>query len=528
MQEADQRRCFIFFKNYIFDTLVFFTIMKYPTIFFLLLSLECFSQNQNSIWCFGDSAGIDYSGVIPLTFVSGMDGRGSCVSISDSSGSLLFYAETRAGMIWNSARTYNKLHQLMQNDDSIYGEAWYNELVIVPVGNNIYYLFSTCVSFANAKGLYYCVIDMNQNGGLGAVIQKNIQLNNFQNADCLSAVKHGNGRDWWVLSKQYNPSGTSHNRFYVYLVTSSGISDTLIQNLGNAIDYGFQKIIFNSTGEKLMHLINDGFLAEYDFDRCTGTISNQNIIYLGQTGNITRYFWEGAYSPDNSKFYISITVNEPSVNDTSYILQYDLASSNIHASRDTLFYIKMPVVGGAIRLAPDGKIYYTCLYASGVPNGYPYPDSTRNMYNENLGVINYPDSAGPACNFQPFSFYLGGKRTYWGLPNNPNYSLGPLAGSPCDTLGVGINEPILKIYPELFVFYHPGWQKLFVNAQHIKGRNCLLQINDMNGRKVFSLTKQTQPPYFTQEIDCSTLSSGVYVVSLQTEKEQLVKKFVKE
>lgn len=58
--------------------------------------------------------------------------------------------------------------------------------------------------------------------------------------------------------------------------------------------------------------------------------------------------------------------------------------------------------------------------------------------NENLGVINLPDSPGLACNFQPWSFYLGGKRTYWGLPNNPDYELGPVTGSICDTL-TGIN-----------------------------------------------------------------------------------------
>jgi hypothetical protein len=146
----------------------------------------------------------------------------------------------------------------------------------------------------------------------------------------------------------------------------------------------------------------------------------------------------------------------------------------------------------------------------------------------NLGVINYPDSVGNACDFQPFSFNLGGKRTYLGLPNNPNYSLSPLAGSPCDTLGVGISETEIKNNAELFVFYHTGWQKLFVNAQHIKGKNCLLQIFDIDGRIVYSSSKKTQPPYFTQDIDMSIFSKGMFIVSLQTEKEKLVKKFVKD
>ncbi|MBK8846993.1 MAG: hypothetical protein IPO27_10775 [Bacteroidetes bacterium] len=69
---------------------------------------------------------------------------------------------------------------------------------------------------------------------------------------------------------------------------------------------------------------------------------------------------------------------------------------------------------------------------------YPYQDSMRNYINENLSVINEPDSLGAKCDYQPFSFYLGGKRTYYGLPNNPNYELGPLLGSACDTLSASM------------------------------------------------------------------------------------------
>ncbi|MBK7969788.1 MAG: hypothetical protein IPK08_13070 [Bacteroidetes bacterium] len=91
-----------------------------------------------------------------------------------------------------------------------------------------------------------------------------------------------------------------------------------------------------------------------------------------------------------------------------------------------------------MRLAPDDKIYCSLNYYDGI-NTYPYSDSLNNQFNQNLCVINDPDSAGLACNFTPFSFSLGGNETYWGLPNNPDYDLPALAGSPCDTL-VSQNE----------------------------------------------------------------------------------------
>ena len=269
-----------------------------------------------------------------------------------------------------------------------------------------------------------------------------------------------------------------------------------------------------------------GLLAEYNFDRCTGIISNQNIIFPQQNNNPIQIYFDGAYSFDGSKFYISTTFYNPA-NDTSWLYQFDLSASNIPLSCDTLNFLKNPVMGGAIRLAPNGKIYYTSLYVSGVPNGYPYPDSVRNMYNENLSVINFPDSSGSACDFQQFSFYLGGKRTYWGLPNNPDYGLGPLAGSACDTLGVGMSETGKENEAILHSFYHSGWQKVFVNAQHLKGRNALLQIFDMNGKLLFSSSKPIQPPYFTQEVDFTAFAKGMYIVNLETEKENLVKKFIK-
>jgi hypothetical protein len=105
-----------------------------------------------------------------------------------------------------------------------------------------------------------------------------------------------------------------------------------------------------------------------------------------------------------------------------------------------------------LKRGPDGKIYYATAWNDGVNFNFPYPDSVYNMYNMNLGVINYPDSPGVSCDFQPFSFYLGGKRNYWGLPNNPDYDLPQLYGSPCDTLHVQVKEnhnprTALKVFP---------------------------------------------------------------------------------
>jgi hypothetical protein len=493
----------------------------------LFIELSAFGQTQNSIWVFGDSAGIDFSNVSnPIPIVSGMGGRGSCASISDSAGNLIMYCYNKTGVSDYSTSVYNYTNDTVTNGNLLNGEGLYNQITIIPkpLDSAKYYIFH--VGIFGTQGFYYSLVDMTLNGGLGEVTQKNIPLiNNTRIADCARAIKHGNGRDWWVVAKLSSSPLTNYNRFFVFLVSPFGISPSLTQSFGNATDQDFQKFIFNSGGSKLMLINTKGLMTEYDFDRCTGIISNPNIIYPEQSTNFNRFFWEGEYSHNDTFFYTTTTWSS-FPNDTSRLLQFNLLAADIPSSCDTLFEARNPYLFGAVRLAPDKKIYMTTFYNWGFP-GYPYPDSVYNPTNMNLSVINYPDSIGATCDFQPFSFYLGGKRTYAGLPNNPNYSLGPLSASSCDSLTVAITLPTSNS-SELFVFYHTGWQKLFVNAHYIKGKNSLLKVFDINGKEVYSSSKNTNPPYFTQDVDVSKLTNGVYIVAMQTEKERLVKRFVKE
>ncbi len=158
-----------------------------PACFFIItiiistFSFSAYSQKQNNIWCFGDSAGIDFNNVSnPITFSSSLDTRGSCVSIADTNGQLLFYANTRALGPNNTTVVYNRIHQLMENSDSIVGEGWYNELIILPFPGDEkkYYLFS--LEVLSPYGLYYSIIDMSYNGGQGKVVQKNAQLQTYK------------------------------------------------------------------------------------------------------------------------------------------------------------------------------------------------------------------------------------------------------------------------------------------------------------------------------------------------------------
>src|SRR6188768_1572685 len=75
---------------------------------------SAFPQNRNSIWCFGDSAGIDFRNPSsPVTFKTGIRSRSDCASIADENGNLLFYVGSDTTVNLSSGFVYNRNHQQM-------------------------------------------------------------------------------------------------------------------------------------------------------------------------------------------------------------------------------------------------------------------------------------------------------------------------------------------------------------------------------------------------------------------------------
>lgn len=398
--------------------------------------LFCFFLNNASAqftdryWCFGDSAAIDFRNLNnPVPATSILRSRGTCASICDSSGNLLFYASDPHVDLWENGGVLkvgyivNKNDQIMEGGDTLVGSSWYQEMIIVPDPGNInrFYLFHIGVTSSLTPGFYYSVIDLNYNGGLGKVIQKNIQLQTFPVCDGLAAVKHGNGRDWWVVLKHWYYS-SPNNDFYSYLITPTGISGPFIQQIGTAQWTNILRLKFTQDGSKLFQTSAWNLIEEFNFDRCTGQLSNPiTIEQQDTTFSQMDYYWSCATSPDNSKLYIS-SISNGQNQDTSYLFQFDLNATNILASKDTLYTIVKPPIAGLLQMGPDRKIYFSCAYDTlDCDFFYLYCDTTYYSENMNLCVINQPDSLGAACDFQPFSYYLGGHRSYMGLPNNPNY-----------------------------------------------------------------------------------------------------------
>ena len=137
------------------------------------------------------------------------------------------------------------------------------------------------------------------------------------------------------------------------------------------------------------------------------------------------------------------------------------------------------------------------------------------MYNMNLSVINQPDSLGIACDFQPYSFYLGGKRTYLGLPNNPDYELEAVAGSVCDTLTGIAPSPLER--GGVRIFPNPANSTLYVSGMP-EGKNEI-EVYDIYGRLLLKKNASA-----AGSIDVSSLSDGVYNLRIKNEAGEYFKK----
>ena len=345
-------------------------------------------------------------------------GFSGCV-MSDSSGQYIFST--------NGISIRNKTHGVMQGGEMINpGEFWnknYDDFypspfdayaIPAPGVKDGYYLFHYGIDRSAFTGwdtwnspLYYSFIDMNQNNGLGRAMKVN-QVLVKNKLIGMAIVKLGNGRDWWVLT------GVADKPIhYLFLVSPSGISGPFEQNIGPDFPSweGGGNPIFTPDGNTYIRPDAHNGMRIYDFDRCTGQLSNLRIIPYTDP-----FYIVGLAFCSSSRFLYG--------NSLEQMMQFDMGASNVGASMDTIamndgFAIPAPPFQPDFwhgTRGPDGKIYL-CGTGSSIM----------------LHVINQPELPGLACDIALHGIKLP-TTNYWSMSAFPNYRLGPWQDSPCDTL----------------------------------------------------------------------------------------------
>ncbi|MBI5914109.1 MAG: hypothetical protein HY842_01935 [Bacteroidetes bacterium] len=455
------------------------------------------------------------------------------VAMSDADGELQFYTNGNVVVSWDGyimegGKGFNEGSADSDFDDPSYGDTMANSSYVpytyqlIPDGyeEGVYYMLH---SFITAEDLEPCAliasskmqlskIDMEANGGLGKVAYKNRYINEAVMAAAFSVVQHGNGHDWWLV--QRSPDGMYFRSTLLHRDTVLLTVESTMQSLSS--DWYDCEDFWNSAltllqvsqdGGMLLDNYGIGYAKLMAFDRCSGKVSLMDTFSLGtvplvyQNQLVYATVNDFAFSPSGRYLY--------GVGWGGFA-QYDLWASDILASKVPLggvpwdmddlqnVLVGQPLGYGPFCLGPDGKLY--SLYET-THNVIEYPDEPGESSGYCVAADNPPSCLGPNVPYYLFS------------TPHPNYRLGPLTGSGCDTILSSTKPPVDGGYG---VAASPtvasGQVEVNITLPSYVGSTAELQVVDMLGRVVHS---HHFPPYaYLHTMEVQDWLAGLYNIVL--------------
>ncbi|MCB0550405.1 MAG: PKD domain-containing protein, partial [Phaeodactylibacter sp.] len=397
-------------------------------------------EKRDYVWLIGNSplisGGNDMTMLnfnsIPPGIIStdiNMDFWHTNASVCDASGNLLFYTNGIEVRNFINDTLATGLAPTPLSEDWVgtgYGIVQGALILPLPESDSLFFIFHVDADWAPHAGVWvqnlFCTkVDMSANNGLGTMLAKNVSIINDTLAyGRIVASRHANGRDWWIIVPQFDS-----NQYYTILFTSNGIEDIQTIEMGEQVLTGGFQSSFSPDGKKYARIDikyageSEHQVTLYDFDRCTGVFTNPisfTFIDLAFGGG-------GLAFSENSRFlYVTSWFN---------VYQFDLNAPNIEATmikvaeydgfEDPIYDLNTDFK--LAQLGPNGKIYIAC--------------GTNANY---LHIIHTPNNRGLACNVEQHGLELAALNDR-SIPNFPYYALGPLDGSPCDTLGIDNPPP---------------------------------------------------------------------------------------
>lgn len=490
--------------------------MKRLILFLILLVSIAYGQGFNHQWLLGNNPfagfpnGRAFFDSSSSTFISEfrpMSFKGSEANICDADGNFLMSTNG----IWIANANNDTMMNGNNLNPSIFTNNWpyglpigYANIFLPLPGDSTKYGLFHSVPWGTAgiaiKGFYQSIIDIVLDNGLGAVILKNDTIMSDTLSWGVSACKHANGRDWWIITMtDGNPE------IYTFLLSPTGIDTVFLQNLGFIANTyaNVSPLIFSQDGKKMIcstpvNQTTSGHVLISDFDRCSGIFSNIQSIAISPSS----YLYGLAFSPSGKYAYAS---------SSNYLYQIDTDNWNIDTVANYDGFISPGPTCCAttffnMYLAANGKIYITS--GSSV---------------QHIHEMNYPDSAGIICDVQQHSIDLVDYLHLRAVPNHPNYYLGCDTTSGCPCLISGIEEVTNHDF-KFLISPNPSngnFKIIYLLPQNKSGE---FEVFDINGRKVYS---QHLPQWSTmQYISLPKFSNGIYNCVITSEFERISKKLV--
>jgi hypothetical protein len=127
-----------------------------------------------------------------------------------------------------------------------------------------------------------------------------------------------------------------------------------------------------------------------------------------------------------------------------------------------------------------------------------------------MHVINSPDNAGLSANFCQHCLQLPALNAFT-IPNFPNYRLGPLSGSVCDTLTGIISDVAGKVNFSIY----PNPSDEFTTITNLRNVGAILSIYNSSGK--LELTQKIEPANYEIQINTSGIATGIYHCRMESE-----------
>ena len=467
---------------------------------------------------------------------------------NDDTGNLLFYT--------NGCSIYSKEHKVMENGDEInLGASNYdyecdesfgifyirsgNMTLPMPGHSDRHFLLHLRLIETSDTNPYdllndrllFSEVDVTANDGLGKVIQKNQTVVADSLHDAISAVRHGNGRDWWVVM----PRGRNR-AFWKILLTPEGFQGPVLQTFPPPYfpytvkyivptdtpplyeeevipdEYGHEcwagQAIFSPDGSKYCRVIKAGEVEVYDFDRCSGELTLRRVFSLPPYQEYPEFPVQAcglAISPNNRYLYF---------NNNEALYQFDLFEENLESGPYEL-------IEEWDRYLEEGSFASNFFQMRNAPDGKIYMNGTNG--NKSLHVIHEPNKQGKACQFEQRGADLP-RWAYFVINYFPNFRLYDLADSPCDTLGIDDpNSSPLFTFEEFKVFPNPANKEVILYVPQCEG--IRVQIWNIAGQLVLDI------PFIAgmeaYRLDVSDWSSGAYIIAAYIDaREPIIQKLI--
>lgn len=348
---------------------------------------NCPTGKEGIHWIFGDLDPVhlifQYDTIENPDITTDFFGYEAVVTQSDRYGHLLFYSDGNT--------VFNRNHEVMKFSNGEIrlddGNISTTQMVSVPWPgrDSMYFLFYSSDQNRDYTYLRAALIDMQKNGGLGEVISDTIKLF-APSTEKINAVRHCNGRDWWVISTR---AGT--DELLAFLVDTGGIHrDPVISTMLVKQKFGLGKtgeLVISPSG-KYIFIINplwdrvspSGFfqtLPEFGTFNChTGKYSPIDSILLDKVSG-----YAATFSPEEKYIYFTSLLAKNGVFQlpVEHILRWK------KIKRGTINKYDNIVETGGMELGPDGAIYFI-----------------RATHGDGLGSIEFPDRPGQAAQVIPY------------------------------------------------------------------------------------------------------------------------------